>query len=790
MRNLNLIQLVIAVAMLCGGVVAEAQVSEHGVGLEARMGADELPERSDYGLFDRAERSVGEHELRDGYHPIQYSWGGSRRFRLGVYGYDVADGIDPSAVARGAIGMRHVLPLDTLQGAWFRSGRRSYQLSASPSFGHQRRFAVWGAATSSAAGASVHLAEGNEEGGYDLRLRASGGPSIYGAGVESYGATVSLVAYHKGWSLMLFAAPSARAVRTASVDEAFELGGSMLYNPSCGVWQGRLRNAAWRREYLPVAAVSREWSVGRHRFRLSAVGRVGERSRQALTWNNDLSPYPDHYRALPSWAQSELAAEQIEQLWTDGYKGGAGVPWEALYAVNRASREAAYMLTSRVERMVSGALSAEVRGGSDHWRYTARAAVRCDRSAMFRRIDDLLGASHALNIDYYESDIAAGRVVLADERSGQGQLGEGDRVDYNYLLTRLQGAAEVHAAYTGNDGLGLEINARSGVSSLRRRGLWQKSGHREGYGRSSWNTWFEGEVDVALHYKGALLRLWCATEPPEADDIYIAPEHSSEVARHATPTRYGLRAEYTLRSGGFGATAAAMIWGTGGGSRVRHYYDDIISTYANMVVSDIRTMGFGLDMDADYEISRYWRLSASVAWMRERYTADPTVDIYADVDGMPLVKGARTAVNGMFCTSTPQLALRAGVAGALGDWTLDAQVGFYGGRYIEPAPLLRMTRVKEILTHEEYARIAPTQRLGNLATASLELRRTIYLDALRIIAALTAEGLIAGDHTSYAYEQMRLYRHSASGQMQFRPAPLRRLYAYPFTATLRLTFVL
>jgi hypothetical protein len=161
------------------------------------------------------------------------------------------------------------------------------------------------------------------------------------------------------------------------------------------------------------------------------------------------------------------------------------------------------------------------------------------------------------------------------------------------------------------------------------------------------------------------------------------------------------------------------------------------------------------------------------------------VQIYADSDGELLAQGG-SALQGLRTGSTPSLAAECGLtARFVGGWSANCSATALCGRYIVPNPLYRMERVRVSATSpEEYAFISRGQKLGNTLCAQLGLSKAFY-DA-GVVVSLSVEGVVAGDRTYYAYEQMRL-RHNTDGYVG---APLKRMYSLPFTAFLSITYTL
>lgn len=750
---------------------------------------DEQSATSRYELFDAdAPRFSSYQSLQYGYLPVAYTFHGRRDQRITVGGVDLADGIVRASVESVPLRLRGLTPsTDSLHtGEVF--GRRNYALGVCEQRGSVRQVGAMALAGNYCAGVRGRFVDADANGGYDIAFRGYFGPSLFGGGVDSYGGFLSAAVQKGALSLLFAVAPSVKSLRGASVDEAFSLTQNKLYNPSVGVDCGRVRNARVRCEVLPVLVAGYQTPLSpRARLYASVVGRAGVVSRSGVDWYNGLSPYPDHYRSLPSGAQSEWAAEQLRQMWSD--QEVSSLDWAAMRRMNQLSGRAQYVVASQVERVASVAGAVGVAGVSGESRYRVGVELRCDNSAFYKRIDDLLGAHYAANIDFFESELSAGSIVYNDTANPDARLGVGDRSDYNYTINRL-GAVAVGEWVWQREGWHAGADVRGGVKLLSRRGLWRRSVCADSYGRSPQTPF----ADCAIEFGGGHswmhhtldLAVWAATLVPEYDDLYLAPQNSAaRVAGSSGGADYGVRGEYVVNYEGIAARIEVSAGGSRGVSRVLRYYDDLSGYYADMEVTGISTRRVGVDVSVECDVGEMWTLSGALSWLREVYANNPMVRIYADSDGELLAQGG-SALRGLRTGSTPLLVAKSRLRGHFASgWSVGCSASVLCGRYIEPNPLYRMERVRvNSSSPEEAAAISRGQKLGNTVCAQMSLSKTFY-DA-GVVVSLSVEGVVAGDRTYYAYEQMRL-RHSTDGYMG---APLKRMYSLPFTALVSISYTL
>lgn len=757
---------------------------------------EELPAQSNYELFvsGRNPRAAYE-QLRNGYIPVGYAFHGRRDVRVTVADIDLADGIVPASVSAVGLRLRLAgLPADTLsagEGELF--GRRNYALDPFEGRQRVRRLGAVAMAGTWSGGVNGRFADVTPRGcRYDVRFRSGFGPSIYGAGMESYGGFISTTVRTGGLSFLFAAAPSVRGVRVASTDEAFALAGRTLYNPAVGRDLGRWRNAHLRREFVPVAVISYTSPVARNaRLNVSLMGRYGAVSRSGLDWYNGISPYPDYYRSLPSGVESEWAADRLRELWWADVPEVMGIDWGALREINRRGGYAQYVVSSRVERVATVAGRVGISGRRDEWFYNVGVRVRWDNSAMYKRIDDLLDSPYALNIDFYESELSMGQVVFNDAANAGAQLSVGDRTDYNYVITRASAVLDGRAFRRWGE-WHLAVDFRCGVQGLSRTGRWQKSSHTEGYGPSALHLLADCAVEVAArrvwdsHSVG--LKGWAVTRPAEYRNLYLSPESSADISSTHPESSFdnGLRVDYRFESARFKVLAALHAGRTTKLTEVIRYYDDIEALYTDMVVSDLATYRVGVDLSVEWEVNGWCSFSAASSWLRECYERNPSVALYRDIDGTRYADGHTSALAGLHRGSTPELIALCKVScRANRGWRFETSLTGLGLRFVEPNPLYRMERVRvQAASPEVYNQMRSQKRLGNALCVGANISKSFERSGLMI--SLSVNGIVAGDRTNYAYEQMRL-RHTDEG---YTAAPVKRLYSMPATATLSISYAL
>ncbi|MBE6209224.1 MAG: hypothetical protein E7128_03195 [Rikenellaceae bacterium] len=757
---------------------------------------DEEIEASDYNLFEMQRRSLVAYQRISGMHlPITFHFRGERQRQIYIGGMNLADGITTTSLNSDAHRMYYAYTPDTLAMTQTLYGREHHYLDPYTFDGATFAVRASGMVGMYSGAASVSHSLRSEHGtSYDLRIRHLFGPSIYNYGLHNHRSFASLALRRGAWSVLLASSSVSRHLQTATVAECYKLSGNPFYNSSCGLDNGKLRNAFQQKELLPIAVVSRSWQLDKTHISLSATSRLGFISRSGLNYYDATSPYPDHYAALPSGAGSTTLADQLRSEWRQNNPHVTGVDWDFLREQNR-DGVARYVVASRIERVATLNLSSvATHRFSDATQAQFDLSFRYDNSAMYKRIDDLLGAVGALNIDYYNSDSEQGYIAFNNEENPYVLLRQGDRTGYNYHLDRLQGAANATLRHTTGYWT-LTSSCHLAFQTLSRRGLWHKSTRSDSYGRSRWRTY----PDCAAHFNatrqqgGSKLSFngWVATVAPTYQQLFLSPRSSSAmVATKAIPMRYGASATLSISSDIVSAMGSVYVHRLRGDFQTSSYYDHVVGNYLNCELYDINTFTMGADMGLDIHVAHSHTLTTAIAWYYDSYTSNPHSNLYDDCTGGLLARGLKVELRGMHPARTPSFVAILGYNGWLPhNFLLSAELIYLDGRYIAPEPIYRMEHVTRLCTTDEHHNALTHQnRLGGALFLDARVGKMFYFGHHSLMISLSAQAHLAGDKTRYAYEQRRLQIEPDTHT--YRQAPLKYTNSYPVSAMLSISYTL
>ncbi len=93
-----------------------------------------------------------------------------------------------------------------------------------------------------------------------------------------------------------------RGLQSYATEEAIELTGDNLYNPSWGFYDGEVRNSRVSKNSIYSLDVEYNVGVGGDtKLALTAESEYGRKSLSRLGWYDAYNPQPDYYRKLPSY---------------------------------------------------------------------------------------------------------------------------------------------------------------------------------------------------------------------------------------------------------------------------------------------------------------------------------------------------------------------------------------------------------------------------------------------------------------------------------------------------------
>lgn len=643
----------------------------------------------------------------------------------------------------------------------------------------------------------------NDRWSYALSLSGEGGRDMRVGGVFTQRIEAAALISHKwdngGLSIAAMVAPSQRGVRSASSAEAFKLTGDNLYNPSWGMHNGQERNSRVRRELLPSVAFSfrhRQWFA-------TLYGRVGRQSISGLNWYDARIPTPDNYRQLPSYFDSEQVREEVERVWSERDPRYTQIDWTELYARNAMTNgRSVYIVEDRTE--APRELRATIGGEFAVARNTtlgAAAVIEHTTTEYYKRLRDLLGGTHIVDIDQYLMDDEHFSTALQNDlRNPNRRVVQGEKFGYDYRLTEGRYGAQVNVLYHDNR-FSFSAGGRISAAVAWRTGLYEKQlfAGATSLGRSKRVASVDATTKIAFRYSiSARHRLSLAasvdrTQQP-IDQLLLQPAYNNTLA-DVDPSRVIFNSEvaYTMLATNFELTVKGFALFERGSDATMRLFDDVTYTYADAVVSNIDRNRYGVELSASVALSPRFTIEGALTAGNYRYASNPTVSLYADTDNRVLVEGATSYMSGLHTADTPTLAAVAKLRYSTPfGWRVELDAAFASGRYVAPTPIRRMTRITDLMASpEEFDEMTSQKHLNDALTVGVSAMRswTIRGGQSQLTAVASVRNLLCDKGIVYsAYEPSRVLRSGTGVNIHYRPMPERYTYAYPLSFNVSISY--
>ena len=288
------------------------------------------------------------------------------------------------------------------------------------------------------------------------------------------------------------------------------------------------------------------------------------------------------------------------------------------------------------------------------------------------------------------------------------------------------------------------------------------------------------------------------SDAPDAEDLFLQSRYNNRtIDNPIVATEMSAELNYRLTSRIFTLDATLFAALSDGEVRVAHYYDDLASTYSDMVISDISQLRAGAEVVAEARFARHWSASLAAVAGYYVYAKDARVSLYADSDNQLLCDRAVAHLGGIKAGNTPLVALSANVTYMNRGWGARLTANYAGLRYVEAEPMRRTDRVSRqaSLSPEIFARFTEQERLPDAVTADVTAWKSFWLGNRNepkrhsLVVSLSIRNLLGNGNIIYSgRESLRIYRRTIAGDYLYEPFPTRYQYAYPRTYYLAVTY--
>ncbi len=621
-------------------------------------------------------------------------------------------------------------------------------------------------------------------------------------------------------SLALFARPSMRSIRTASTVEAFRLTNNNLYNPAWGYQNGKVRNSRIRREFMPTAFVGYEGEIDeRTRLNLAVALTAGIEKYSSLDWFDAQTPQPDNYRYMPSFFNDEEDIFLVvESAWRNNDTRYTQIDFDRLIATNRINNgEAIYAISDRVQRTIcvsfrGGATTLLEKGKIG---YGIEANITNDRN--YKQMRDLLGAEYTIDVDYFLLDDDTYNNSLQNNLATPNRhIEQGDRFGYDYAIRRNDMSAFITYGYSTQK-LELDIAAKVGYCDISRRGFYRKElfadssfGVSQHLKFSPYSLRLKAEYLIADNHfiEG---RIATQAKPCKAENLFLQSQYNNRIIDNPTlHTSYNAEVRYLFQKSNIAVSTTLFLSAKLNDTQVRHLYDDLSGEYADVVVSEIDLLRYGLEVETEYRFLDHFRATAAIALGRYKYADDSRVTLYSDASNALLANHVIGHTKGLSIGNAPQIAATVGLSYHNKGWWATINANYAGLRYIEPSIAMRTDRVLAMaVSPEQLSAMTTQEQLRDAFTIDLSLSKSLYFNRLskkiystkaaprfedkhpqsRLVFRVGVRNLLGSDDIVYnGYEASRLQRYKLANEYIYKRQVSRYMYAYPRTFYASATF--
>ncbi len=555
-------------------------------------------------------------------------------------------------------------------------------------------------------------------------------------------------------SITTFGAPTKRAANTATFQEAYDLTGNNLYNPSWGWQEGEKRNAKVVESFDPTAIINWIWTPKAGVTLNTGVAvRKSFYSSSALNWYNAADPRPDYYRYLPSYFDDEDTKALYTEKWRtdDTFRQ---IDWASLYQTNYlnnlqydetgVSKGATYIIEKRhsnqLNTMFNSVLNARL---NDYMTLQAGVGANWSRSSYYKTMKDLLGGRYWIDTDQFsERDYPNDKDMLQNDMNHPNRVVlVDDRFGYDYDVNSFSANAWIQnminlPRWDINYGITLSYTQ------------FQRDGHMRN-GRAPENSYGKGvrhEFDNAGIKAGATYKIdgrnnitahaYYGTKAPQFDQAYVSPRIKDDAITGLASERIlSGDLSYNFNYRRFMGSITGFWTDMYNQTERTSFYDDQFSTFMNYVLTGVKKTYKGVEVGLAYRITPSITLSGAATFSRYQYKNRP-IGTRSYENGQAPDTTQVVYLKNFYVGGTPQQAYSLTLKwSAPKMWFLEVNGVYMADSYVDLSPIRHeaMPNLYKVCETEEeliakVAEITRQERLNDNFVLNLSIGKLIYLN--------------------------------------------------------------
>lgn len=518
-------------------------------------------------------------------------------------------------------------------------------------------------------------------------------------------------------NLTAWAAPTQRATNAAATQEAYDLAGSNLYNPSWGYLEGKKKSARIVESVDPAVLLNWIWKPKMGTKLNTGIGfRSNRYSSSALNWYQTADPRPDYYRYLPSYYLPDAepgtqlfdAQQEVYDFVTDWWSGDKAhrqIDWNRLYQTNLLNRQqydrdpelvgqSSYILENRHSNLTSWMLSSYLDHRiNDHMTLQGGLNVNYSDGHYYKTVRDLLGGEFWRDVDNFsERDFAGNPDILQnDMRNPNRRVYKGDKFGYDYNIRSISARAWLQNQITTahwNVNYGLEVSFTDFV----RHGNMQNGRAPE----NSLGTGRHHSFDNAAIKAGATYKLdgrnyftghiSYGSRAPMPDYSYVSPR-TKDVAVEDLKSERFLSADlsYTWNYARFRGSVTGFYTKMWDGIKRSGFYDYQLNTFMNYSMSGMQTEYKGIEIGMEYKILSNLSISGAGTFSRYQYKNNP-LGVRSYENGSQEDVTRRVYLKNYHIGGTPQQVWSLALNYNIKQWFFEVNGQWFGDNWIDLSP--------------------------------------------------------------------------------------------------------
>ncbi|TPV34787.1 TonB-dependent receptor [Paucihalobacter ruber] len=535
-------------------------------------------------------------------------------------------------------------------------------------------------------------------------------------------------------------AQNRRGRSTAITDEVFRLKGRE-YNPFWGELNGEIRNSRMREINEPVLMLNHYWDISSktrlntnvsYQFGEIANSRIDNGGTRLVEFNDQevfiggaRNPDPAWYQNLPSYQlrfpNPTPLNFQLAYLSEQEFRQNGQLDWNRLYGANQLlANQGGNSLYAILEDVIADKqftintiLDHEI---NQNIRLNANLNYRSLRSENFARLNDLLGGTGYLDVDFFAdendnniSDEIAANLAQSDLRNRNRIVREGERYKYNYEINSDVVSSFVQAQFNYNK-IDFYIGANVSNTTYQRIGLYENGffpgeGNDGSFGKSDKLSFTNYGVKGGGIYKitGRHLLQFNGSHYTKAPGI----RSSFSNARQTNATVIGLDSEtissvdfgYIYRSPLVNGRISAYYAGFQNGTNIGFYFTQGLAglglnnadAFVQEITTNVDRRNIGVEFGLDAQVTPTIKLKAAGSFSQYVFTNDPNLYLTSvDFDGALTFGDGTTQLKNFHVSGGPERAFQLGFEYRDPDfWNFGVTANYFSHAYINISNLAR-----------------------------------------------------------------------------------------------------